>query len=71
MKILILKISQIISNECHSYLKLHSVYFDNEKRNENEDEDDPLLTSQQLRAVLDSLKSKRNKCFFGFFHSTS
>ena len=58
LKILNVTISQWISNECNSYLKLNSLYLETEEEDEDEDEDDPLLTSQQLRAILDSLKSK-------------
>ena len=58
LKILNLTISQFISNECHSYLKLHSLYFDTDEEVEDEsdedkDEDDPHLTSQQLRAYME------------------
>ena len=65
LKILNVTISEWISNECNSYLKLHSLYLETEEEDEDEDEDedkhededDPILTSQQLRAILDSLKS--------------
>ena len=42
LKILNLTISQLIRNECHSYLKLHQLYLDTEEEHEYE----PLLTSQ-------------------------